>query len=246
VIGLLVIGAAVVLAVGLDVGRTVLDPSGRGPLSRWLHRVVWRLVRAVPGPARARALGRAGPMIVATSFALWVIGLWVGFAAIYVAFADDLTYAPSVSFDDRGWLDGLYLSGVALTTVGFGDVVAETPALRFVTILESGSGLAVVTASLSYILSSSTATSTLRSAATWASELGAGELEGAVRVVLRGGMSGLGELQRDLLDSEQNLAPFPVLYYFHPSDERHSLLSLLHAAALAAGGALGRCARPRA
>jgi hypothetical protein len=206
--GFLVVGAAVVLAVGLEVGRTVLDSSGRGPLSRRPHRVV----RAVPGAARARALGLAGPVIVAASLALWVIGLWVGFAIVYVAFAHDLAYAPSVPFGDRGRLDALYLSAVALTTVGFGDVVAESPALRFVTILGSGSGLVVVTALLSYTVSSSPATSLLRAAAARATDLGAGGLEGVVSRSYVEGRECSASCKRDVLDTEQNLTRFPVLF----------------------------------
>lgn len=67
---------------------------------------------------------------MACQFATWLVAVWLRFALIYLPSIEAFAYAPSVRFGERDLVDALYVSGVSLTTVGFGDVVAASDALR--------------------------------------------------------------------------------------------------------------------
>ena len=83
----------------------------------------------------------------------WLGGLLLGYALVYLQYVDaGLSYDPSVTFGSRGPVEALYMSGVSLTTVGFGDVVATTDVLRLVTVTEAAGGFAVITGAISYLI----------------------------------------------------------------------------------------------
>ena len=95
-------GVALILLVWLDVVRTVLLPSSRGPVSYAVYRTLWRLVRSGgDGPVRRRATQFVGPGSVALTIVLWLGLLWVGFALIYWALIDDVTFSPDIRFGEK-------------------------------------------------------------------------------------------------------------------------------------------------
>ena len=130
--------------------------------------------------------------------------------------------------------DALYLSGVTLTTVGFGDVVASVDALRMVTIAEAASGFAVITGAISYLISVYPQVSVVRTAASRLTDSGVDSPDGAARLVIHGGSRELASLHTDLIAVHQNLRRFPVLYYFHAERGEASIHALFRAAALVA------------
>lgn len=135
-------------------------------------------------------------------------------------------------FGEKGVVEALYISGVALTTVGFGDVVATSDVLRLLTVLEAASGLLAITASVTYVLSVNPLLTELRTAARIQADLGTPELERATRLVALGASSEIAELHRHLSVAQQHVDRFPVLFYFRPSDEREGLTTLLRAGAV--------------
>ena len=227
---LVAVGAVLVALVAVDVWLTVLHPTWRGPLSYAVMRAVWLLLRGA-----ARRTGREAPLLVAApvamacQFAVWVAVVWLGFALIYLPSIETFAYAPSVRFGERDMLDALYVSGVSLTTVGFGDVVAATDALRLATVLEAASGLAVITAAITYLLSVYPLVSELRTAA---KTVGARDARDALRLALDGGPTELAELRRALVRVDQHLKRFPILYYFHNPRPGESTLTLVHGCTL--------------
>ncbi len=148
----LLLGVALLALVAWDVFLTVLHPGARGPLRYRTNRLVWVSVRRAANAAPG-LLAFAGPLAMLSNFLLWVLGLSLGYALVYLPFVDDFSYAPGVPFGDVSFAEALYMSGVALTTVGFGDVVAGSDPLRLVTVAESASGLALITAAVAYLLS---------------------------------------------------------------------------------------------
>lgn len=116
---------------------------------------------------------------------VWVGGLAVGFALIYLPFVDELSCAPNVPFGEKGVVEALYISGVPLTTVGFGDVVATRDALRLVTVLEAASGLLSITATVTYVLSVNPLLTELRTSARIQADLGSPELQRATLLAER-------------------------------------------------------------
>jgi hypothetical protein len=213
-------GTVMVLLVALDIGLTVLHPTVRGPLSLWLTRIVWRVLRHA-------APSLVGPVALGLTFAVWVGGLWVGFALIYLPFEEGLRGAAGA----WGILDALYFSGESLTTVGFGDLAATSEVLRLVSVLEAACGLAAITAAITYLLSLFSVLSELRVAAARTSDLGAGEVRWAASLAMHGGPGEVRALQRDVIAAEEHLRRFPVLFFFDPKEHNYAA-ALLEAGAL--------------
>src|SRR6185503_2724090 len=155
-------GAAVVFAIGWDIGLTLLHPAARGPISYVCNRSAWSLVRA--SSRSRRTLAFAGPVAMFTNMVTWVLGLWIGHALIYTS---------GMAFDDA-----LYASGEALTTVGFGSVNFDPEWLRYVAIAEAAGGLGTFTAVIAYVLSVYPLLTQVRAAALFAGlTVDAGDLD---------------------------------------------------------------------
>ncbi|MDP8967590.1 MAG: potassium channel family protein, partial [Actinomycetota bacterium] len=128
--------------------------------------------------------------------------------------------------------EALYLSSVALTTVGFGDVVAGNDALRLVTTFESASGFGAITAAISYVLSLYPMLNRIRASAETASQLGLRSVRGAAAAVASAhGLQHALALHRDLVAAHHAVRRFPALFYFVADDERESIVALVEAAA---------------
>ncbi|HZA82995.1 MAG TPA: potassium channel family protein [Actinomycetes bacterium] len=228
--GMIAAGSCLLLLGLWDTAVTVLHPARRGPLSYAISRSTWLVVRTLSRRlGGTRLLSYAGPAAMAGGFFGWVGGLWLGFALIYLPFIDRFSYSETVPFGSKGLAEALYVSAVSLTTVGFGDVVAPTDALRLVTVAESASGLAAITAAITYLLSVYPLVTRQRSAALHASDLGLTEPAQVVRVAMQGGPTVLADLQHALIEAHQNVTRFPVLYYFHPDQPEESMNRLLRA-----------------
>ncbi len=223
-------GSLLVGLVALDVGLTVLHPSARGPLSYAVNRATWRLVHsAATRLLGGRLLSYAGPVAMAANVGAWITVLWVGFALIYLPFAGG--FPATESFGSRGALEAFYFSGTALSTVGFGDLVASTDVLRIVSVIEAGAGLGVFTAAIAYVLSVYPLVTAIRANALRLADLRVTQPEGAV-LVARSGGDELSQMASELIASHENLRRFPVLYYFESGNEDESLATLLRAGAI--------------
>lgn len=143
--GLLLVGAAL-----REVFHTLLHPSGVGQLTPAIFRVVWRAARRI-GP-RARAV--AGPLGVVSSIVVWTLLIVMGWALVYwPALPDGFQVADGIAASAQDdLLDAVYVSAVALSTLGFGDIVAEQTALRMALVVEALVGFALLSASISWVL----------------------------------------------------------------------------------------------
>ncbi len=230
---LVALGVALIALVVWDIMVTLLHPTARGPLSHGANRATWRTARKVSlGLLKGRGLSYAGPFAVVVNVLGWVLGLWLGFALVYLPFVESLSYEPSTPFAGRGLLEALYLSGTAITTVGFGDVVAANGALRLVTVLEAASGFGVLSAAIAFVLSVYPLVTRLRSTGLELADSGALEPEGAAEVVRRAGASELAATVRSLTEDHEYLRRFPVLYYFESGNREESLSAVLRGSSL--------------
>jgi hypothetical protein len=236
-------GAVFVVLVAWDVLLTLLHPTARGPVSYVSNRATWGGARALSRHVfKGHGLSYAGPLAVAGNVLAWVLGLWIGFALAYLPFMDKFSFDPTVPFAGKGFLEALYVSGIALTTAGFGDVVPTGAALRLTAVVEAASGFGALSAAIAYVLSLYPLTTELRSTALQLADHGVLEFTGAVRVVRDSGTSVLPGVVREMTEAHEHLRRFPVLYFFESGDEEEPLRSLVR------GGALLllalRCAHP--
>jgi hypothetical protein len=144
-------GALLIATALRDVFHTILEPSGAGSLPQAIFRGTWRLARL--GGDRGKNL--AAPLAIVVTISAWTSMVAVGYGLIYWPHLPEEFYVTEGlrAAIQGNIIDALYVSGVALTTVGFGNVVAEGPMLRLALVIESLVGFALLTASASWILS---------------------------------------------------------------------------------------------
>lgn len=222
------LGCLLIALVAFDVFRTVLLPSARGLVDRGWVRLLWRIATLLPGQWARQA---AGPLSVALTIASWLALLWMGFGLVYLPAVGSLGYSSDVTFQGSDLIAALYLSGTVLTTLGFGDVAAQTDGLRMVVVLQSAAGLALFTAAIGYLPALYTVVSDLRTSAEAVADLQVTSPERAVDLLGENPILTLESVRRDVISARQHLLRFPVLHWFHPPPGQ-SVLALVEGATL--------------
>ena len=154
---LVLVGAGAVLLLLLileDSFAVMLLPrrvQRRVGLARLFFRTTWlawsRAALALPaGRKRERALSIYGPLSMVALFALWSAGLIVCFGILQWALQAGAATQTSATLGGQ-----LYMSGVTFFTLGFGDVVPQTGASRFVAIIEAGTGFGLIAVVIGYL-----------------------------------------------------------------------------------------------
>jgi hypothetical protein len=118
-------GLALLALVAFDALVSILHPAARGPLGHAVSRGAWRLTqRLAHGRRERRVLSFAGPLAIFGTLATWITLAWIAFGLIYLPFMPEGVSSPSGEATEGDVLEALYLSGTALSTLGFGDIVA--------------------------------------------------------------------------------------------------------------------------
>ncbi len=216
-----------------DIVLTLLHPTARGPVSYLANRVTWKAARAVSlHVLGGRGLSYAGPLAVVTNVFAWVTGMWVGYALVYLPNIEHFSFDPTTPFAQKGVMEALYVSGAALTTVGFGDVVATGELLRLATVVEAATGFGVLSAAIAFVLALHPLVTQLRSTGLHLADSGALVPGGAARLLEQVGPSELAAVQLQLTENHENVRRFPVLYYFESGNRDESLSALIRGSAL--------------
>ncbi|WP_324650092.1 potassium channel family protein [Georgenia sp. H159] len=145
-----VLGGVLVVTALWDVFHTLWHPSGQGPVGKLVMRLVWRLSRHLG--KRGRRL--SGPSTMVLVIVTWAGMIIVGWALIYWPhMPDGFSFSPGLAPEQRNdALDALYLSLVAIATLGLGDIAPTEPGLRILVPLEALLGFALLTAAVSWVL----------------------------------------------------------------------------------------------
>lgn len=112
-------------------------------------------------------------------------------------------------------------------TLGTGDLVADGPGWRLASMLASFNGLVIISLTITYLVSVISAVIEKRKLALMIDALG----ESAVDIVDNGWdgtgfaplEAQLGQISGDLMEHAERHLAYPVLQYFHPTDERAAL-----------------------
>ena len=237
-IGSTALGLTLLGMTAFDIWATVLHPGMESPLSNRFHRAGWRLIsgvaRRVPFGARLREA--ALPLLVAGLISLWIMLIFLGFAALYLPWLDvagAFNVAPGASSHRS---DALYLSGTAIATLGFGAITPEAWPVRALVVLEGMSGMATIAIAIAYVLAIYPTLARLRVCVTALEAEVAGQANGLplLRRYLRDDGRWNGELDArlralalELLALAENYETHPVLYYNHPPRVQQSMLRML-------------------
>ncbi len=216
------VGAALVLAALWDVFQTLWNPSGQGPVCRVLMRLVWRASKH----AGARAQRLSGPATLVLVILTWAVMVVVGSALIYWPHVPEaFSYSPGLMPEERGDLpDALYLSIVALATLGLGDIVPTAGWLRLLVPLEALLGFALLTAAVSWVLQVYPALTRRRSLALRLDALRrAGTVEALPKLDPSAASGLLGELSDGVGKAYVDLLQYSETYFFRDSAARTTL-----------------------
>ncbi|MFP5313023.1 MAG: potassium channel family protein [Actinomycetes bacterium] len=214
------VGAALILLMVSDVFLTLLYPHGSGPVGRTIMRVFWLASRKVRGGASSIA----APLAMAAVIAAWAALAAVGWALLYLPHLPDGFSYPSDIPRHADFAEALYISLVALSTAGFGEIVAIHPALRLVMAFQAVAGFGLLTATVSWILQTYPALSRRRGLAHQlnlfreaAGPAGISSLEP------RHAAAQLESMAENVASVSIDLLSFNETYYFHEVEQRGSL-----------------------
>src|SRR6478735_1963686 len=218
------VGAALILLMIADVFHTLLYPHGSGPVGRTIMRGFWLLSRKLRGGASSVA----APLAMAAVIAAWATLAAGGWALLYLP---HLPAGFSYSIDiprQADFAEALYISLVALSTAGFGEIVAVHPILRLVMAFQAVAGFGLLTATVSWILQTYPALSRRRALAHQlnlfreaAGPAGIASLEARHAAAL------LESMAENVASVSIDLLSFHETYYFHEVEQRGSLPATL-------------------
>jgi hypothetical protein len=151
-----VAGVALIFIGLADVFFTVLHYDGFGFLSIRLYNSLFSVFRFVtrPLPRKYRALGLslAAPLMVPVTITVWILLVAFGYALVYY----DSISAKTFYFSSPGlkptFPEALYLSGTAISTVGFGDITPQSTAYQLITVSEALIGFGILTLVITYVI----------------------------------------------------------------------------------------------
>ena len=232
---LAIVGVILLCALISDIFATVFVPRGKGgPITRRIYSGAWSAWRWIgfhlPEQRRRGWLAYLGPLLVPITVLAWGAVLIVGFALIYAPWVPDFSISPPESGPMANWALALYYSGYSAVTLGVGDVTPNATFPRLLAVTEAGFGFAIITVSVSYLLSvySARSQATILSLSVFRF-IGRGDGEDPVSLLIDVSESGaeeevtdwLGRIETILVEFVELEGQYPLINYFHePSDAR--------------------------
>lgn len=141
------LGALLVLVALRDIFRTLWHPRGFGPVGRAIFHLIWSLMRRTP---RLRRSELAGPLATVVTAVAWTGLVVLGFALVYLPrLPEGFSMDPSRPSD---LLSAIYLSMVAVATLGLGDVLPTDGLLQVLVPAEALVGFVLFTPVISWVL----------------------------------------------------------------------------------------------
>lgn len=232
------VGVLLVLVALRDIYHTLLRPQGAGTISHLVFAATWRLGRA--WNRTGRQTEAAGPIGLLAVIGTWTLLVVAGWLLVYLprmpeGFHFGSSLDPAASSDV---VASLYLSLVAVTTLGFGDITPADPLLRIGAPIQALIGFILLTAGISWVLQIYPALGRRRVFAQWLATMRSTE---GVDVVRSGEPCVANRLLSQAADfasqAEQDIVQYPETYYFREGRRDLSLAAQLgHALALVEAG----------
>lgn len=224
---LALLGLALLAVMLVDVVATaVAIDGGAGPLTGRLTRSTWNGVLRVAAPGHQRMLRSAGLALSVSPIAIWILLAWAGWALLFLSSESSVVAAATGA--PAGAVAKVYFVGYTLFTLGLGDFEPRGGLWQILTTLTVGSGLMLVTLSISFLVPVTSAAASTRQIASYISSLGTSP-DDIVRHGWNGrdfrGLSGhLVALTPMMTALAERHLTYPVVHYMHAT-ERHKALA---------------------
>ncbi len=221
-----VLGLTLIAVTTVDVvWTTVAASSGAGPISTRVTTALWRAALVWHRRRGAhRFLVTAGVMVVMSTLAVWVVLLLAGWALVFGVGEGAVRVAETGAPADL--VDRFYFTGFTVFTLGVGDMVPGQGWWQLATVAATGTGLALVTTSITFLVPVVSAAAQRRHLASTIAGLG-----GSSHDIVRYGWNGrdfsglldhLTSLPPPIQMSRQQHLAYPVLHYLHSVDQGHA------------------------
>lgn len=147
------VGTALMVGSLVDLFLTALHPDVDGPVAGAVQRGLWHMVVAGDGRRRKRrrVMALAGPLMMVTTFAVWVLSFTVGFALVVWPFLGT-GYMIEPGTGPPSFVHALYYSGSTMSTLGYGDITPATAPFKVLAVVASLSGFSMLTGIVAYLL----------------------------------------------------------------------------------------------
>jgi hypothetical protein len=215
---LLIAGLLLVILAILDALWTTLwVDGGAGLLSAPLSSALWAGCKAVTGSDKHKALSLAGPFILITIILTWILMLLGGWSMVLASWPYSLEHAETGETPSA--IGYIYFVASGMFTMGNGEYVTYAGGWQLVAGMVSGSGMFIVTLSVTFILSVITGVANKRSFTNQVTGMGDTSIQfllshwdgkqfRSLDLLLTGLASELSRL------NEQHMS-YPLLHYYH-------------------------------
>jgi Ion channel len=229
-----ILGGGLLLLVVYDVYATILHARSRsGPIGEMLNRAFWWVARSLAfrlsRARRHKVLNVVGPLLLPSLIIVYIITLLVGFAFIYYPRMPSHFVVQATAIA-HPWIESFYFSGITLTTLGYGDIAPLTLVMRMIALVEAVSGLALISLSITYLITVYSALEHKRAVALsfyHQAEEGANVAGFIAHHFVGGKFYGLEavlrQAARDIQALLESHVEHPVIHYFHPLEVYKSL-----------------------
>lgn len=216
-----VVGLFLVSVALYDMFHALFHPSGRGAIAEFISFRIWRLWRWL-FPGRHNQLTLAGPLAFVVTVSAWGFLIVAGWALVYSSFLlSRFVMTPGLDIArHHSFFDAINVSLGALITIG-GDFNTNSRWLRFGMGLEAVMGFVLLSASLSWVLSIYPILEYRRSASHRLFLLHQARQMVGIHVDSipeRETEQLVIALATDMTKIRNDLAQFPITYYFHERD----------------------------
>ncbi|MGF1472257.1 MAG: potassium channel family protein [Rubrobacteraceae bacterium] len=224
-------GILLVLVGLLDVFFAVLNYDGFSFLSSRVYRATWSFVRVIthPLPPKVRHAGLSigAPLMIPTTMALWMTIEIVGFGFVYYSRMDWLSFTGGAT---PNFLNMIYLSGITITTLGYGDITPQNTLFGIVAFIQALIGFSIITLFITYILNIyqvlhqwNTMSSTIYHQAGGTADFISLLKPHFPNGEPRGLNSTIGTVHQNLASYYEGVRRYPLVYYFHSRQTSRSV-----------------------
>src|SRR5215470_14822597 len=149
-----ILGLLLVLAILWDAFETIILPrrvTRRLRITSLFYRSLWWpwsgfTLRLTSGKQREKYLGLFGPLSLIFLLSFWATGVIFGYAIISWSLSEKLSTSETLNF----WTY-VYLSGTNFFTLGYGDITPLEPLGRVLSVVEAGTGFAMLAIVIGYL-----------------------------------------------------------------------------------------------